>query len=53
MWEEDEGEWRLAGNVSGVSMVGGETLQGKKVDGVGEFSKVRASEKKSDHSSLQ
>ena len=27
-------------------MVGGETLQGKKVDGVGEFSKVRASEKK-------
>ena len=31
------------GNVFGVSMVGGETLQGKKVDGVGEFSKVRAS----------
>ena len=34
------------GSVFGVSMVGGETLQGKKVDGVGEFSKVRASEKK-------
>ena len=36
-------------------MVGGETLQGKMVDGVGEFIKFSASEKKkkSDHSSLQ